>query len=56
MHRFGEQVTGILFEMKVDYTTWFGAETEFIHGIQVDALPASFPKHKQVYRWMLSRK
>lgn len=29
------QVTGILFEMKVDYTTWFGANTEYIHGIQV---------------------
>lgn len=29
------QVTGILFEMKVDYTTWFGANPEYIHGIQV---------------------
>ncbi|CAM9314443.1 unnamed protein product [Laminaria digitata] len=28
------KVTGILFEMKVDYTTWFGAEAEYIHGIQ----------------------
>lgn len=36
---FIEQVTGILFEMKVDYTTWFGAEVEYIHGIQVSDLP-----------------
>lgn len=29
------QVTGIFFESKVDYTTWFGPNVEFIHGIQV---------------------
>lgn len=29
------QVTGIFFESKVDYTTWFGANVEYIHGIQV---------------------
>ncbi|CAN0416063.1 unnamed protein product, partial [Ascophyllum nodosum] len=27
-------VTGILFESKVDYTTWFGDNLEYIHGIQ----------------------
>lgn len=32
---FIEQVTGIFFESKVDYTTWFGANVEYIHGIQV---------------------
>jgi len=30
------QVTGIFFESKVDYTTWFGADTHLIHGIQVN--------------------
>lgn len=34
------QVTGILFEMKVDYTTWFGANPEYIHGIQVRPAPS----------------
>lgn len=29
------QVTGIFFESKVDYTTWFGGNVEYIHGIQV---------------------
>ena len=29
------QVTGIYFESKVDYTTWFGGKVEYIHGIQV---------------------
>ncbi|CAM9787066.1 unnamed protein product, partial [Laminaria digitata] len=29
------QVTGIYFESKVDYTTWFGDKVEYIHGIQV---------------------
>lgn len=29
------QVTGIFFESKVDYTTWFGDNVEYIHGIQV---------------------
>ncbi|CCH41691.1 Endo-1,3(4)-beta-glucanase 2 [Wickerhamomyces ciferrii] len=29
------KVTGILFENKVDYTTYFGTNTEYIHGIQV---------------------
>ncbi|CAM9161037.1 unnamed protein product, partial [Hapterophycus canaliculatus] len=28
------KVTGIFFESKVDYTTWFGDNTEYIHGIQ----------------------
>eukprot|EP00752_Nemacystus_decipiens_P012462 g11038.t2 len=28
------KVTGIFFESKVDYTTWFGANVEYIHGIQ----------------------
>lgn len=32
---FAEQVTGIYFESKVDYTTWFGTNVEYIHGIQV---------------------
>lgn len=30
-----EQVTGVYFESKVDYTTWFGDNVEYIHGIQV---------------------
>lgn len=29
------QVTGIFFESKIDYTTWFGDNVEYIHGIQV---------------------
>ena len=29
------QVTGILFESKVDYTTWSGDNVEYIHGIQM---------------------
>jgi len=32
-------VTGIFFQNKVDYTTWFGENTEYIHGIQM--LPLS---------------
>lgn len=28
------KVTGIFFENKADYATWFGANPEFIHGIQ----------------------
>jgi endo-1,3(4)-beta-glucanase len=31
----GNKVTGIKFENKVDYATWFGANTEFKHGIQM---------------------
>jgi len=31
--------TGIFFQNKVDYTTWFGAKREYIHGIQM--LPLS---------------
>ncbi|CAN0295063.1 unnamed protein product, partial [Ectocarpus fasciculatus] len=27
-------VTGVFFESKVDYTTWFGDNVEYIHGIQ----------------------
>jgi endo-1,3(4)-beta-glucanase len=30
----GNKVTGIFFENKADYATWFGANPEFIHGIQ----------------------
>ncbi|CAF3666973.1 unnamed protein product [Rotaria sp. Silwood1] len=29
------KVTGIFFENKAEYTTWFGAKPEFIHGIQM---------------------
>ncbi|CAF3500167.1 unnamed protein product [Rotaria socialis] len=29
------KVTGIFFENKADYTTWFGTNPEFIHGIQM---------------------
>jgi len=32
-------VTGIFFQNKVDYTTWFGGKAEYIHGIQM--LPLS---------------
>lgn len=35
MAAFDAQVTGIFFESKVDYTTWFGDNVEYIHGIQV---------------------
>jgi endo-1,3(4)-beta-glucanase len=28
------KVTGIFFDNKVDYTTWFGNNPEYIHGIQ----------------------
>ena len=31
----GNKVTGILFENKVDYTTYFGSAPEYIHGIQM---------------------
>jgi len=31
----GNKVTGIYFENKVDYTTWFGSNPEYIHGIQM---------------------
>jgi endo-1,3(4)-beta-glucanase len=31
----GNKVTGIKFENKCDYTTWFGANTEYKHGIQM---------------------
>jgi endo-1,3(4)-beta-glucanase len=31
----GNKVTGIFFENKADYTTWFGNNVEFIHGIQM---------------------
>jgi len=33
------KVTGIFFDNKVDYTTWFGPNREYIHGIQM--LPVS---------------
>ncbi len=33
------KVTGIFFENKCDYATWFGANKEFIHGIQM--IPAT---------------
>lgn len=29
------KIVGIFFENKIDYTTWFGAQREFIHGIQM---------------------
>eukprot|EP00903_Cladosiphon_okamuranus_P021661 g19915.t1 len=38
------KVTGIFFESKIDYTTWFGDNVEYIHGIQnipVTAVTAS---------------
>ena len=35
----GNKVTGIFFENKCDYATWFGGNIEFKHGIQM--LPAS---------------
>lgn len=31
----GNKVVGIFFENKVDYTTWFGANREYMHGIQM---------------------
>jgi endo-1,3(4)-beta-glucanase len=31
----GNKVTGIKFENKCDYTTWFGGNTEYKHGIQM---------------------
>ncbi|KAG7349166.1 glycosyl hydrolase family 81 protein [Nitzschia inconspicua] len=31
----GNKVVGILFENKVDYTTWFGNKREYMHGIQM---------------------
>ena len=30
----GNKVTGIFFDNKADYTTWFGNNAEYIHGIQ----------------------
>ncbi|KAJ5469997.1 Glycoside hydrolasefamily 81 [Penicillium desertorum] len=35
----GNKVTGILFENKVDHTTWFGSNLEFIQGIHMLPLP-----------------
>ncbi|TKA77517.1 hypothetical protein B0A49_03340 [Cryomyces minteri] len=45
----GEKVTGILFENKVDHTTYFGANTEYIEGIHMlPLLPFStFTRSKQ---------
>ena len=31
----GNKVTGIFFENKCDYATWFGSNREYIHGIQM---------------------
>ena len=31
----GNKMVGVLWDTKVDYTTWFGAQVEFIHGIQM---------------------
>ncbi|CCH42381.1 putative secreted protein [Wickerhamomyces ciferrii] len=31
----GNKVSGILFDNKVDYTTWFGTNKEYIHGIHM---------------------
>uniref|UniRef100_A0A7S2N8J0 glucan endo-1,3-beta-D-glucosidase n=1 Tax=Zooxanthella nutricula TaxID=1333877 RepID=A0A7S2N8J0_9DINO len=40
-------VTGIFFQNKLDYTTWFGTKKEFIHGIQMLPLtPALFLSRK----------
>jgi endo-1,3(4)-beta-glucanase len=36
-------VTGILFMNKADYTTYFGTNTEYIHGIQMIPLTAASP-------------
>ena len=33
------KVTGIFFENKCDYATWFGSNREYIHGIQI--IPAT---------------
>ncbi|KAI5205836.1 endo-1,3-beta-glucanase [Aureobasidium subglaciale] len=35
------KVSGVLFENKIDYTTYFGSNPEFIHGIHM--IPAGFP-------------
>jgi endo-1,3(4)-beta-glucanase len=38
----GNKVTGIKFENKVDYATWFGGNMEYKHGIQmIPALPCT---------------
>lgn len=31
----GNKVSGILFDNKIDHTTWFGTNTEYIHGIHM---------------------
>ncbi len=46
----GGHMVGILWDTKVDYSTWFGANVEYIHGIQMlpftpiteESLDASF--------------
>ncbi|KAI5211022.1 endo-1,3-beta-glucanase [Aureobasidium subglaciale] len=35
------KVSGVLFDNKIDYTTYFGSNPEFIHGIHM--IPAGFP-------------
>lgn len=41
-HFVGNKVTGILFENKADHVTYFGANTEYVQGIQmIPALPFS---------------
>ncbi|CEM36392.1 unnamed protein product [Vitrella brassicaformis CCMP3155] len=37
------RVSGILFENKVDYATWFGDNTEYIHGIQMLPVTPALP-------------
>ncbi|KAG9657657.1 endo-1,3-beta-glucanase, partial [Aureobasidium melanogenum] len=37
----GNKVSGVLFENKIDYTTYFGSNPEYIHGIHM--IPAGFP-------------
>lgn len=38
----GNKVTGILFEEKVDHTTYFGANVEYIEGYVLSPFPFPF--------------
>lgn len=46
----GNKVSGILFENKIDHTTWFGNNTEYIHGIHMlPLLPSSALTRSQTF-------
>eukprot|EP00002_Diphylleia_rotans_P003838 TRINITY_DN1271_c0_g1_i1.p1 TRINITY_DN1271_c0_g1~~TRINITY_DN1271_c0_g1_i1.p1 ORF type:complete len:733 (-),score=162.35 TRINITY_DN1271_c0_g1_i1:87-2285(-) len=45
----GNKVTGIFFENKCDYATWFGSNPEYIHGIQMLPMTAVSEEIRYAY-------